>query len=133
MAGRHLVHEKVAEAYIAALAAKAGALVRSEPRDPAVQIGPVISERQAANVERIVTETLAQGGELRWGGKHDGLFFQPAVITGVKPGMATFDEEIFGPVAPITIFRDDTEAIPLADQTEYGLGAAVVCRDLARA
>lgn len=132
-AGRHLVHEKIAEAYIAALVAKARALVVGNPRDPSVQIGPIISERQAANVERIVTATLAQGGELRSGGKRDGLFFEPTVITGVKPGMAAFDEEIFGPVAPITIFRDDAEAIALANQTEYGLVAAVVCRDLARA
>jgi len=132
-AGRHLVHERVAEAYTAALVAKARALVLGDPRDPATQIGPVINERQAANVERIVADTLARGGKLRAGGGRDGLFFEPTVITGVLPGMAAFDEEIFGPVAPITTFRDDAEAVALANQSEYGLVAAVVCRDLARA
>lgn len=132
-AGRHLVHERVAEAYTAALVAKARALVVGDPRDPATQIGPVINERQAANVERIVAATLAAGGKLHAGGRRDGLLFEPTVITGVKPGMAAFDEEIFGPVAPITTFRDDAEAIALANASEYGLVAAVVCRDLARA
>ena len=132
-AGRHLVHENVAEAYIAALVEKARALVIGDPTDPAVQIGPVVNEHQAANVDRIVAATLAQGGKLRTGGKRDGLFFTPTVISGVRPGMPAFDEEIFGPVAPITTFRDDAEAIALANLSEYGLVAAVVSKDLARA
>jgi benzaldehyde dehydrogenase (NAD) len=132
-AGRHLVHERVAEAYVAALVRKAKALVIGNPRDEKVQIGPIVNERQAANVERIVTETLAKGAKLRVGGSRNGLFFEPTVITGVMPGMTAFDEEIFGPVAPITTFRTDEEAIALANATEYGLTAAVVSADLARA
>ena len=132
-AGRHLVHERVAEAYVAALVRKAKALVIGNPRDEKVQIGPIVNERQAANVERIVTETLAKGAKLRVGGSRNGLFFEPTVITGVMPGMTAFDEEIFGPVAPITTFRTDEEAIALANATEYGLTAAVVSADLFRA
>jgi benzaldehyde dehydrogenase (NAD) len=132
-AGRHLVHERVADAYVAALVRKASTLVVGDPMDERVQVGPIVSERQAVNVERIVTETLAKGAKLRVGGSRDGLFFEPTVITGVAPGMAAFDEEIFGPVAPITTFRTDDEAIALANATEYGLTAAVVSADLARA
>jgi benzaldehyde dehydrogenase (NAD) len=132
-AGRHLVHERVAEAYVEALVRKAKALVIGNPRDEKVQVGPIVNERQAANVERIVTEMLAKGAKLRVGGARNGLFFEPTVITGVMPGMAGFDEEIFGPVAPITTFRTDEEAIALANATEYGLTAAVVSADLARA
>jgi len=131
--GRHLVHERVAQAYADALVRKAKALVVGDPLDPKVQVGPIVNARQAANVDRIVAETIAKGGTALTGGGRDGLFFQPTVITGVTPGMAAFDEEIFGPVAPITTFRDDAEAIALANATDYGLVAAVVSPDLARA
>ncbi|SMG49557.1 benzaldehyde dehydrogenase [Paraburkholderia susongensis] len=131
--GRHLVHEKVAEAYVEALVRKAKALVVGNPLDAKVQVGPIINERQAANAERIVTQTVAQGAKLLTGGSRNGLFFEPTVITGVTAGMAAFDEEIFGPVAALTTFRTDEEAIALANATEYGLSAAVVSPDLARA
>jgi benzaldehyde dehydrogenase (NAD) len=132
-AGRHLVHERVACAYVEALVRKAKALVVGDPFDERVQVGPIINERQAANVDRIVAETVAKGGKVLTGGSRNGLFFEPTVITGVTRGMAAFDEEIFGPVAPITTFRDDEEALALANATKYGLAAAVVSADLARA
>jgi benzaldehyde dehydrogenase (NAD) len=132
-AGRHLVHERVANAYVETLVRKAKALVIGNPRDEKVQVGPIVSERQVANVERIVTETLAKGAKLRVGGSRNGLFFELTVITGMAPGMAEFDEENFGPVAPITTFRADEEAIALANATEHGVTAAVVSADLARA
>jgi benzaldehyde dehydrogenase (NAD) len=132
-AGRHIVHESIADAYVEALVKKAKALVVGNPSDEKVQVGPIVSERQAANVERIMTETIAKGAKLRTGGSRKGLFFEPTVISGVTPGMAAFDEEIFGPIAPVTTFRNDEEAVALANATEYGLTAAVVSPDLARA
>jgi benzaldehyde dehydrogenase (NAD) len=132
-AGRHLVHERVADAYAKALARKAQALVVGNPMDEKVQLGPVVNERQAANVDRIVVQTIAKGGKVLTGGSRTGLFFAPTVIVDVKPGMAAFDEEIFGPVAPITTFKNDEEAIALANATEYGLVSAVVSPNLARA
>lgn len=132
-AGRHIVHESIADAYVKALVKKAKALVVGNPLDDKVQVGPIVSERQAANVERIVAETIAKGAKLRTGGSRKGIFFEPTVISGVTPEMAAFDEEIFGPIAPITTFRNDEEAIKLANATEYGLTAAVVSADLARA
>src|ERR1700692_4382324 len=132
-AGRHLVHERIAEDYVKALARPAQALVVGNPRDEKVQVGPIVNERQGANVERIVAETIAKGAKLRTGGSRKGLFFEPTVISDVRPGMAAFDEEIFGPIAPVTTFRNDEEAVALANATEYGLTAAVVSADLARA
>jgi benzaldehyde dehydrogenase (NAD) len=132
-AGRHIVHERIADAYVETLVKKAKALIVGNPLDEKVQVGPIVSERQAANVERIITETIAKGAKLRTGGSRKGLFFEPTVISGVRPGMAAFDEEIFGPIAPITTFRNDEEAVALANATEYGLTAAVVSADLARA
>jgi benzaldehyde dehydrogenase (NAD) len=131
--GRHLVHERVADTYVEALVKKAKALIVGNPFDEKVQIGPIVNERQAANVDRIVRETIAKGAKVATGGARNGLFFEPTVITGVTPGMAAFDDEIFGPVAPITTFRDDAEAVALANATDYGLVAAVVSADLARA
>jgi benzaldehyde dehydrogenase (NAD) len=132
-AGRHLVHESIADAYTKALVRKARALVVGNPMQPEVQVGPIINERQAANVDRIVAETVSAGGKIETGGSRRGLFFEPTVITGVHAGMAAFDEEIFGPVAPITTFSTDEEAIALANQTEYGLVAAVVSANVDRA
>jgi benzaldehyde dehydrogenase (NAD) len=132
-AGRHIVHESIADAYVETLVKKAKALVVGNPLDEKVQVGPIVSERQAANVERIITETIAKGAKLRTGGSRKGLFFEPTVISGVTPGMAAFDEEIFGPIAPVSTFRNDEEAVALANATEYGLTAAVVSADLARA
>src|SRR5260221_11967260 len=129
-AGRPLVHERVAEAYAEALVRKAKALVVGDPFDEKVQVGPIINERQAANVERIVAETIAKGAKLLTDGSHKGLFFEPTVITGVTPGMAAFDEERFGPVAVVTTFRIDEGAIALANATAYCLVSAVILSDL---
>jgi len=131
--GRHIVHERIADPYVKALVRRAKSLVVGDPFDEKVQVGPIVNERQAANVERIVTETVARGAKVLTGGSRRGLFFEPTVITGVTPGMAAFDEERFGPIAVITTFWTDEEAIAIANATEYGLVAAVVSADLARA
>ena len=132
-AGRHIVHERVAEAYTDALVKRARKLVVGDPFAGDVHLGPIINERQAANVDRVVAETLAKGATLLVGGHRKGLFYEPTVITGVVPGMPAFDEEIFGPIAPITVFKDDDEAVALANRTAYGLVAAVASADLGRA
>ncbi len=76
-------------------------------------------------MQRIVDETVGAGATAIVGGTHDGPFFPATVLRDVRPEMAAFREEIFGPVAPVTTFRSDEEAIELANSTEYGLVAAV--------
>ena len=132
-AGRHLVHEAVADAYAEAVVRRARALKVGAPSRAQVHLGPIINERQAANVQRIVEDAVAKGAKLLVGGARDGLYFQPTVLTGVTPAMAAFDEEIFGPVLPITTFSSDDEAVKLANQTSYGLVASVLSGDLVRA
>ena len=122
---RHLVHESIADDYIAALTARGSHLPVGDPATGQVALGPLINEKQAARVQRIVDETVAAGAILVAGGTRDGLFFPPTVLRDVRPGMAAFDEEIFGPVAAITTFATDDEAVELANATEYGLAAAV--------
>lgn len=123
--GRHLVHRSVAERYTAALARKAEALTAGDPADPATRIGPLIDERQLAKVRAIVADTVAAGARLVCGGTTEGRVHRPTVLDGVRPGMRAFDEEIFGPVAPVTVFEDDDEAVALANATGHGLAAAV--------
>jgi benzaldehyde dehydrogenase (NAD) len=130
---RHLVHENIAERYAAALADHARKLSVGDPAEGDVHLGPIINDTQRERVARIVSETVAKGAAVAAGGTHEGNFFQATVLTGVTPGMAAFDEEIFGPVAPITTFRSDDEAIALANRTEYGLSAAVHSASLPRA
>jgi benzaldehyde dehydrogenase (NAD) len=132
-AGRHLVHERIADDYVKALARHSQALKVGNPSTSEVHLGPLINERQAANVDRVVAETIAHGARLVTGGTRQGLFFTPTVLSGVAPGMAAFDEEIFGPVAPVTTFRDDAEAVTLANHTEYGLAASILSANLTRA
>ena len=131
-AGRHLVHERVAAEYREAIARRARALPVGDPFTEEVAVGPMINRRQLDRVEEIVRGTEAAGAQVVAGGTHDGRYYQPTVIDGVRPEMPAFTEEIFGPVAPITIFSSDEEAIELVNRTEYGLSAAIQTRNPSR-
>jgi benzaldehyde dehydrogenase (NAD) len=122
---RHLVHESIVEEYTAALVERAQRLPVGNPATEEVALGPIINERQIARVRRIIDESVAQGAKLRAGGSNDGPFFQATVLGEVSTSMPAYAEEIFGPVAPVISFRDDAEAVELANGTEWGLAAAV--------
>jgi benzaldehyde dehydrogenase (NAD) len=122
---RHLVHESIVDDYTKALVERAGRLPVGNPATDEVALGPIINEKQLARVRRIVDSSVEQGAKVLVGGTNDGLFFTATVLGGVTPEMPAFAEEIFGPVAPVTTFRDDDEAVELANATEYGLTAAV--------
>ncbi len=124
-AGRHIVMEAVAQEYLDRLAQRAANLPVGDPHLEQVAIGPLISESQLANVDRIVTATVDAGAQVRAGATHEKLFYAPTVLAGVTTEMAAFREEIFGPVAPVTIVRDEAEAVAVANDTEYGLVAAI--------
>jgi benzaldehyde dehydrogenase (NAD) len=124
-AGRHIVHENVADEYLELLAKRAQALPVGDPFTEQVALGPLINGRQRDNVHRIVEETVAAGASVRAGGTYEDLFYRPTVLAGVTAAMPAFREEIFGPVAPVVVVRDDDEAVAVANDTEYGLVAAV--------
>jgi benzaldehyde dehydrogenase (NAD) len=124
-AGRHIVMAGIADEYLERLAARASGLPVGDPNTEQVALGPLINERQLRNVDRIVTQTVEAGAEIRAGGKHDRLFYQATVLAGVTTAMPAFREEIFGPVAPVIVVRDEAEAIAVANDTEYGLVAAI--------
>ncbi|MFG3396483.1 benzaldehyde dehydrogenase [Streptomyces parvus] len=124
-AGRHIVHASVAEVYVQRLVEEARRLTVGDPWTDRVDLGPVIDGRQLERIHGIVRDSVAAGAELRWGGAPDGPFYPPTVLTGVTREMPAFTEEIFGPVAPVVVVRDDDEAVAVANDTEYGLVAAV--------
>jgi benzaldehyde dehydrogenase (NAD) len=124
-AGRHIVVESVADAYLARLTERAQRLPVGNPHTEQVALGPLINAKQLANVDRIVSETVAAGATLRTGGTYDRLYYQPTVLAGVTPAMPAFREEIFGPVAPVIVAKDEDEAVRIANDTEYGLVAAI--------
>jgi benzaldehyde dehydrogenase (NAD) len=122
---RHIVHRRVATAYVEKLAARAAALPVGDPFREQVAIGPLINEKQLNRVQGIVVDSVAAGAKLVTGGTHEGLFYRPTVLADVAIETRAFQEEIFGPVAPVTIAEDDDHAIALANSTGYGLAAAV--------
>ncbi|MBS1698915.1 MAG: aldehyde dehydrogenase family protein [Actinobacteria bacterium] len=131
--GRHLVHSSLAAEYTRRLEDHLRGLRVGDPTEPDVDLGPLISELQAERVQQIVDDAIAGGASARTGGTHDGAFFPPTLLDGVTAGNAAFEREIFGPVLAVTTFDTDDEAIRLANDTGYGLAAAVHSRNMRRA
>ena len=131
--GLVLVHESIAEEIASQLAAKAAHLPAGDPSTGQVALGPIISDQQVAKIQAIVDEAMEEGARLLAGGKANGRFYPATVLAGVKPGMRAFEEEIFGPVACVVSFKDDEEAVELANMSDYGLAAGVISASVGRA
>lgn len=131
-AGRHLVHRSIAGKYAARLAERARNLTVGDPFKEQVHLGPLINAKQRDRVSEIVQAGVKAGATVLAGGRFTGLFYEPTVLTGVTPDMAAFKEEIFGPVAPVTLFDTDDEAVELVNSSEYGLAAAIHTRSMSR-
>lgn len=133
---RFLVQENIASDFLAKLTARVSAMVVGKGTDEGVAIGPLINAAALDKVERLVGDAVSNGAKLCTGGHRvtasDGYFYAPTVITGVTRDMALFREEIFGPVAAIITFKDEAEAIALANDTEYGLAAYFYTQNLGR-
>ncbi len=131
-AGRHIVHESIAGDYIDALHDKAQKLRLGDPYREDVQLGPIVNEKQVRRVDDIVQRSVAGGARLVTGGTHEGLFYRPTVLAEVTQDLPAWTDEIFGPVAPVTTFRTDEEALALANASDYGLVGAVYSRSISR-
>jgi benzaldehyde dehydrogenase (NAD) len=103
----------------------AKAIIVGDPYLEEVGLGPIISKKHRDHIHLIVEEAIQSGAELLEGGTFDGLFYRPTVLKNVPHHTRAFLEEIFGPVAVIVPFEDESEAIRLANGTGYGLSAAV--------
>lgn len=134
-ANRLLVQDGVYEAFAAKLAARVATLKVGAGIEEGVVQGPLIDAAAVAKVEAHIADALAKGARIVVGGKRHGrggTFFEPTVLADVTPDMRCAREETFGPVAPLFRFRDEAEAIALANATEVGLAAYFYARDLSR-
>lgn len=131
--GRILVHESIADAFVAALVEHANRLPVGDPSTGQVALGPIINQRQADRVHALVEKTVAAGAKLRAGGVANGLFYPATVLDHVVPGTAAFEEELFGPVASVTRFATEDEAVALANAGTYGLSSGVLSANVERA
>jgi benzaldehyde dehydrogenase (NAD) len=131
--GKLLAHRQIAEALVERLVTKARQLPVGDPHTQPVAMGPLINDRQVQRVQEMVNDAVARGAVVRAGGSHQGLFYQPTVLTGVAPGMRLWDEEVFGPVLAVVPFDSDEEAIALHNASQYGLSVGVITQSLERA
>jgi benzaldehyde dehydrogenase (NAD) len=130
--GRHIVHERIADDYVAALASHADNLPVGDPATGQVALGPLIDAGARDKVHHLVTATVDAGARLAAGGTHEGLFYRPTVLDAVREDMPAYREEVFGPVAPVIRFATEEEAVRLAADTDYGLSLGILTRDVMR-
>lgn len=138
---RFLVQRGVYDAFVAALAARANAIRIGDPTDPQTQMGPLISAIQRARVRDLIATGVSEGARLAAGGGipdlpealREGFFLQPTVLADATIDMTTAQQEIFGPVAVVIPFDTEEDAVRMANDNRYGLGAGVWTTDVGRA
>jgi succinate-semialdehyde dehydrogenase/glutarate-semialdehyde dehydrogenase len=135
---RVYVMGEVADRFTAGVVAGARRLTVGDPLDWDTQVGPMVSREQFETVRELVDDAVEHGAKLECGGPVDvpgleGAFYAPAVLTGVRHDMRIMREEIFGPVLPIVTVDSEEEAVALANDSDFGLGASIWTRDRHRA
>ncbi|HEY8509114.1 MAG TPA: aldehyde dehydrogenase [Steroidobacteraceae bacterium] len=129
---RVIIDEKVADEFATKLVKRVTALPSGDPRKGEVVLGSVISPATVERVQRLVKDAVSKGAKVLCGGEADGTIMKGIVVDYVTPEMQLFREESFGPQVSITRVKSAEEAIKLANDTEYGLSAAIFTRDIAK-
>ncbi|MGV2126913.1 aldehyde dehydrogenase [Agrobacterium vitis] len=129
---RLIVHEKVADEFVAKLAARAASLPAGDPRGHVV-LGSLVNPQAAVKMQEFIDDAVGKGATLAAGGKVTGSVVEATLLDHVTSGMRSFDEESFGPVKPVIRVKDEEEAIRIANDSEYGLSSAIFSRDIQRA
>jgi succinate-semialdehyde dehydrogenase / glutarate-semialdehyde dehydrogenase len=128
-AKRFIVVKEVAEKFIELLRHNIESLQLGNPMEESTQMGVLARMDLADKLEKQMQDTINQGAKLLTGGKRDETKFTPAILTDVLPGMTAFEEELFGPVAPVTIAESEEDALRLANQSRFGLGISVFTKN----
>ncbi|SLN69452.1 Succinate-semialdehyde dehydrogenase [NADP(+)] 1 [Aquimixticola soesokkakensis] len=135
-AKRFVVTDKVYDAFLDAFVAQMASIKMGDPADESTQLGPLSSQDQCDTVKGQVEDSVTAGAKLLCGGdvpERDGAFYPATVLVDVTPGMPAYDDEIFGPVAAVIRAKDDTDAMRIANDSRYGLGGGIFCKDEERA
>ncbi len=129
---RIIVADVIADAFVEKFAAKAASMPAGDPREGKTPLGALIGERAFARVNALIDDAEGKGAEIIAGGKTDSVIMPATVIDGVTPAMNIYRDESFGPVVAIIRAKDEADAIRIANDSDYGLSAAVFTRDTAR-
>jgi salicylaldehyde dehydrogenase len=131
---RLVVDEAVADEFVAKFAARAKELVMGDPRvNPACVIGPMVASESGTRLNAMIDDALAKGAVLACGGKANGAIMAATIVDHVKPGMTIYGDETFGPITTVVRVKGVEEAVTVANDSDYGLSAAVFGRDVTRA
>ena len=133
---RFIVVKEVADEFTEKFVQKTEQLRVGDPLSEDTDIGPLVNSKSLENMEGIVSRTIKSGAELLTGGKRingKGFFFCPTVFKDVSPQMEIAQEEVFGPVAPIITATDEKQALEIANDSKFGLGASIWTQDLEKA
>jgi acyl-CoA reductase-like NAD-dependent aldehyde dehydrogenase len=131
--GRIIVEKPIIKEFSAKLAEKAASLPAGDPTIPTTVIGPLVNEDQVRKVDSYVKDAVAAGAKLLAGGTYEGRVYQATVLSNITRDMQAWQEEIFGPVAPVLAVADKKEALEVANDTTYGLSAGIITPDLEKA
>jgi succinate-semialdehyde dehydrogenase / glutarate-semialdehyde dehydrogenase len=134
-AKRFIVLEAIRQQFEEGFVARMSAITGGDPVDEHTQMGPLARQDLRDELHQQVQESIAKGARCLLGGaipESKGAFYPPTVLTNVKKGMPAYDDELFGPVAAIITVKDEKEAIAVANDSIFGLGAAVFTQDIAR-
>jgi acyl-CoA reductase-like NAD-dependent aldehyde dehydrogenase len=130
---RIIVVPEIADEFVRKFAEKAKKLVAGDPRQGKTPLGAVVSADAAQHIRDLIDDAVAKGGTVPAGGKGEGLLMHSTFIDNVTPAMRIYGEESFGPVTTVIRAKDEEDAIRIANDTEYGLSAAVFSKDISRA
>jgi len=135
-AKRFIVEESIKEEFTKKVVEEFSKLAVGDPSDKSTDVGPLATKQILEEVEKQVELSVSLGAKVIYGGAHKegkGYFYLPTVLGDVKKGMPVYDEEVFGPVLPIISFKNEEEAIQIANDTRYGLGASIFTSDMGKA
>ena len=125
-----LVHEDIFEEFLAKFKERASKLKVGDPTEELDHIiGPLINDRQADRVKHQIEDAVKKGAKIELGGKVNGRFVDPTIITNITSDMSLYQDETFGPVVFVMPFKSDEEAVNIANDTEYGLSSGVITKD----